>query len=143
MADNDNVISATTRLDVSGLQSGMAQAQTIVASGVGNIQSQYVAASAASTASANQFNVAIASLRNAIAEENSALSLAIQRNMAMSQSLRTVGESANSAGFSFRYAFFGVKDPRKAGSSSPWPRPRTNWSRWGAWRLQPASLWGA
>ena len=105
MAD-DNVIRATTSLDTSGLQAGMAQSQAIVAAGVGNIRAQY-----------SSLHDEISRVIQAIREEGAASDLAIQRNLSMGRSFQQaaagaqqLAQHANASGFSLRYAFFGIKD---------------------------------
>ena len=49
-------------------------------------------------------------LIDAMAQQSAASSLAMQRNLALGNAMRTMGGHANSSGFSVRYLFLGLKD---------------------------------
>lgn len=93
MADNESIggVSIAITGDASTLASSFSAAQaTAQAAGSQVAQSFNTAA-----AGANQFDAAIQALTTALAEQNAALALSIQRNMAMAASQRAVGAAAH------------------------------------------------
>ena len=80
--------------DYSKLSSDFAAAQGVAASGSSAIAGSVAAGMGAAKASTEDFSEAINRLIAALQEENAALSLSIQRNIALSGSVKSVGDAA-------------------------------------------------
>ena len=114
MADNVlGSISIVITGDASQLQAAMSSATAAAQSSGANISSSMQAGAAGT----QQLTVAMGMLVDTIERESAAATLAIQRNIAMQQSMvgaaqgaRQLGEGSNQATYGIRYMIFGLKD---------------------------------
>jgi hypothetical protein len=92
--------------DAAPLMAAFSKAQTAAAAAGGQVASSFNAGASG----ADQITAAIERLTVALREESAASDLAMQRNIAMARGFGQIGQGAQSAGFSIRYALLGLKD---------------------------------